>query len=100
MRSLRVAFPDAVHLLSLDPDQLAGLLLFPFRAIPWRTAPAARRCVLRWVAPYPEHLRADLTDALMNVWIRLESEGLLDRPGHHYSDVELVPVPRSIHLRA
>lgn len=78
MRSLYSAFPDATAILSSDPDQLAGLLIFPFRNLPWRSEAAVRRCIRHWVTPYAEEFRAPLEDTLVSVWKRLAAEGLLN----------------------
>jgi hypothetical protein len=74
MRSLSATFLNAFHLPSLGHDQLSGLLLFPFRNLPWRTASAVRRCVRHCVAPYPDDFHAPLTDLLMEVCARLEAK--------------------------
>jgi hypothetical protein len=77
MPSFAVAFPDARLLLSLDPDLLAGLLLFHFRALPWRDESAVRRCVTHWVQPYPTVVRERLAESLFAAWKRLDAEGFL-----------------------
>jgi hypothetical protein len=77
MSSFALAFPDARLLLSLDPEQLAGLLLFYFRALPWRDERAVRRCIVHWVSPYPNGVREQLAAALLCAWTRLDVDGFL-----------------------
>jgi hypothetical protein len=77
MPSFAAAFPDARLLLSLDPEQLAGLFLFYFRSLPWRDERAVRRCIAHWVRPYPDGARERLANALFCAWSRLEADGFL-----------------------
>ena len=77
MPSFALAFPDARLLLSLDPEQLAGLLLFYFRALPWRDERAVRWCIVHWVSPYPDGVREQLAAALLCAWTRLDADGFL-----------------------
>lgn len=74
------AFPDAHALLSLDPEQLAGFFLFPFRNLPWRDDRAVRRCIAHWTEIYPPGSRGRVADALMAAWSRLKADGLLGEP--------------------
>jgi hypothetical protein len=79
MRSIYGRYPDARHLVSQHPEELAGLLFAYFRSLPWRQRLAVERCVTRAVASYPEpELHAPLSGALMDAWDWLEAEHLLD----------------------
>jgi len=80
MPSLVGMFPDARLVLSLDPEQLAGLTLTYFRNLPWRDARAVRRCITHWVEPYPNEFRTRVADALMATWEHLRADGRLDVP--------------------
>lgn len=79
--SLHGRFPDARILISLPPDELGGLLLTYYRALPWRTRAPIARCLGRAVASYPEtELHTDLVAALLRAWAWLDDEGLLTKP--------------------
>lgn len=77
MPSFAGAFPDARLLLSLDPEQLAGLFLFYFRSLPWRDERAVQRCIAHWVRPYPHDVSERLAAALFGAWARLDADGFL-----------------------
>ncbi len=77
MPSFAEAFPNAHVLLSLDPDQIAGLLLFIYRNLPWRNPRAIRRCVLYWAQAYPAEVRDAIVETLVLAWTRLDAENLL-----------------------
>jgi hypothetical protein len=99
MRSLYSAFPDATSLLDYDPDHLAGLLIFPFRNLPWRSEATVRRCIRHWVIPYAEEFRAPLEDRLVVVWKRVAAEGLLNLLPDESTNTPLVTSRRVVTSR-
>lgn len=84
--SIHSLVPDATALLSLEPEELAGVLLEYLNSLP---VPEQRNLnrynfgLDHTVQDYPADKRNDLRQALMEAWVWLEREGLLvPKPGH------------------
>ena len=82
--SLYSLVPDALALLDLEPEELAGVLMEHFNSL----SPSEQRELNRYnfglhtVQEYPQDQREELSQALMEAWAWLEHEGLLvPKPG-------------------
>lgn len=81
MRELVTAIPDADILLALEPEELAGKLLFIIRANGGKAHPGGFEGDLfadrHGTPPYPREKRDQIMLALSEAWSWLESQGLL-----------------------
>lgn len=83
--SIAKHFPDPEHLLALEPEELAGLLLQYLNALP----PGEKNALNRYnfslrhtVQDYPAEYQDRMSRALMEAWMWLEREGFLaPKPG-------------------
>ena len=84
-RSLHSMIRDPEDLLSLEPEELAGVLLEHLNSLPERERGRLNRynfslhCT---VADYPENYHDQISCALMEAWVWLEREGMIvPKPG-------------------
>jgi len=78
-------FPDSEALLSLEPEELAGIVLEYLNSLNSHTADQLldrHNFSQQTVDGYPGEKKTEISEALMEAWIWLEREGLLaPRPG-------------------
>lgn len=85
---------DHEVLLELEPEELAGFVLEFLNSLPENSMTLHRNnfSLPSTVQDYPEHLREDISRALMEAWVWLAREGLIaPRPG---SDQDFMFVTR------
>ncbi len=83
---LSVLVPNAEDLLTLEPEELAGVLLESFNADPNIMLNRHNFGLVHTVEDYPQQYHQRLLRALMEAWAWLEREGLIARtPAHEQS---------------
>lgn len=77
--------PDADALLVLEPEELAGPLLYYLSSLPERDRHLHRDQFIDQedLAKYPEQFRDQIGRALIEAWVWLEREGLIARKDRH-----------------
>ena len=84
-RSLHSMIPDPEDVLSLEPEELAGVLLEHLNSLPENEREALNRynfSLHYTVADYPDNSRDRISCALMEAWVWLEREGMIvPKPG-------------------
>ena len=84
-RSLHSMIPDPEDILSLEPEELAGVLLEHLNSLPENEREALNRynfSLHYTVADYPDNSRDRISCALMEAWVWLEREGMIvPKPG-------------------
>ena len=81
--SIAKHLPDPEHLLALEPEELAGLLLQYLNALPSGEKNALNRynfSLRHTVQDYPAGYQDPISRALMEAWVWLEREGFLASP--------------------
>ena len=79
-KSLYDIVPDPHMLLSLEPEELAGVLMEHFHSLPPDEQSRLNRynySLEHTAKPYPAESRSGITQAVMEAWSWLEREGLL-----------------------
>lgn len=78
--------PDAEALLSLEPEELAGIVLEYLNSLPESERGQLNRynfSLPHTVEEYPREYQEEIQKALMEAWVWLEREGLIaPAPGH------------------
>ena len=91
MNSLFAMIPDVDTLLSLEPEELAGVLLVYLKSLPPRDSQLNRHNFFhnpdKTFAQYPQEQLENVANAFLAAWVWLEREGLiLPRVGAGHSD--------------